>query len=137
MVLFSWIALKLSLKKGWVWLKNYWHVPILLVWTVVVWVFSRRNGEAALEVLATTKESYAAQIEVLKESHASEIEKRDRALKQYEDVVKTLEFEYAKHDEELSRDKKKKIKEYVKEFDEDPDGLAARLEEKFGIRYTP
>jgi len=27
--------------------------------------------------------------------------------------------------------------EYVKEFDNDPDGLAARLEERFGIRYKP
>ena len=65
-ILFSWIALKLSLKKVWTWLKNYWHVPMVCLWTVVVWAFSRRNTAAGLEVLATSKESYEAQIEVLK-----------------------------------------------------------------------
>ena len=135
--MFSWIAFKLFLKKIWTWLKNYWYAPVVFVWTIVVWVFSRRNGEAALEVLATSKKSYEAQLDVLKKTHAAEIEKRNRALVQYEDIVKTMEYEYARRSEELSRDKKKKIKEYVKEFDNDPDGLAARLEERFGIRYKP
>lgn len=135
--MFSWIAFKLFLKKAWTWLKNYWYAPVVLVWTIVVWVFSRRNGEAALEVLATSKKSYEAQIGVLKKTHADEIGKRDKALAQYEDIVRTMEFEYAKRSEEISRDKKKKVKEYIKEFDNDPDGLAARLEERFGIRYKP
>jgi len=107
------------------------------VWTIVVWVFSRRNGEAALEVLASSKKSYEAQIDVLKKTHADEVGKRDKALEQYEDIVRTMEFEYARRSEEISRDKKKKVKEYIKEFDNDPDGLAARLEERFGIRYKP
>jgi hypothetical protein len=136
-ILFSWIALKLFLKKAWTWLKNYWYAPVVFVWTIVVWVFSRRNGEAALEVLASSKKSYEAQIDVLKKTHADEVGKRDKALEQYEDIVRTMEFEYARRSEEISRDKKKKVKEYIKEFDNDPDGLAARLEERFGIRYKP
>ncbi len=80
MVLFTWIAFKLFIKKVWTWVRNYWHFPLVFVWTIMVWVFSRRNGEAALEVLLTSKKSYEAQIDVLKKSHVEEIEKRDKAL---------------------------------------------------------
>ena len=86
---------------------------------------------------AETVQRHEDQIKVLKESHAAEVDKRDKALKNYENVVRALEQEYAERRETLSNDKKKKIKEYVKEFDDDPAGLAARLEEKFGIRYEP
>ena len=137
MVSITWIAAKLFIKKAWVWFKNYWYVPAVLVYTVVVWVVSRRNGAAALKVLAASTKSFEDQIKVLKESHAAEVDKRDKALRNYENVVRALEQEYAERRETLSNDKKKKIKEYVKEFDDDPAGLAARLEEKFGIRYEP
>jgi hypothetical protein len=128
---------KLFLKKAWVWFKTYWHVPAVLVYTFVLWVLFRRNGTAALEVLESSRKSYEEQIDVLKETHAGEIDKRDKILKQYEDVVNALELEYAVNRETLSNAKKKKIKEYVKKFDEDPAGLTAILEEKFGIRYIP
>lgn len=137
MCLLTWVVIKLFLKKAWVWLKTYWHVPAVLVYTFVLWILFRRNGSVALEVLESSRKSYEDQINVLKETHASEIDKRDKILKQYEDIVKALELEYAVNRETLSTAKKKKIKEYVKKFDEDPAGLTAILEDKFGIRYVP
>ena len=64
----TWIAAKLFFGKAWVWIKTYWYVPAVLIYTVVLWVLFRRNGAAALEVLKTSKESYEAQIKAMEEA---------------------------------------------------------------------
>ena len=133
----TWIAAKLFFGKAWVWIKTYWYVPAVLIYTIVLWVLFRRNGAAALEVLKTSKESYEAQIKAMEEAHAREIEARDMALAQYESIVSALEQEYAANRETLSREKRNKIKEYIDQYGEDPDELARVIEEKFGIEYTP
>ena len=133
----TWIAAKLFFGKTWVWIKTYWYVPAVLIYTIVLWVLFRRNGAAALEVLKTSKESYEAQIKAMEEAHAREIEARDMALAQYESIISALEQEYAANRETLSREKRNKIKEYINQYGEDPDELARVIEEKFGIEYTP
>ncbi len=127
----------LFFKKVWAWLKAYWYIPAMLLYTFVLWIFFRRNASAALDVLEASKESYEKQIAVLKETHDRETEKRDKALKQYEDIVNILEQDYAERHEALSEAKKKKVKELIATFDEDPAGLISMLEEKFGINYVP
>ena len=103
----------------------------------VLWVLFRRNGAAALEVLAASKESYEAQIRTMEEAHAQEIEARDKALAQYELIIAAIEEEYAANREPLGRDKRKKVKEYIDKYGEDPEELARIIEEKFGIQFEP
>lgn len=137
MCLVTWAATRLSLKKAWIWLKTYWYVPAVLLYTFILWILFRRNGAAALEVLESSQKSYEEQLRVLNETHARELEKRDKALVQYEEILNVLELEYAEREETLSDEKRERIKEYVEKFDDDPAGLVALLEEKFGIKYTP
>ena len=66
-----------------------------------------------------------------------EIAERDKALAQYELIIAAIEEEYAMNREILNRDKKKKIKEYIDKYGEDPEELARIIEEKFGIRFEP
>jgi len=133
----TWAATKLFFKKAWLWLKTHWYVPVVLLYTAVLWVLFRRNAEAALEVLTTSKESYKAQIKTIEDSHALEIARRDKALAQYESIIRALEKEYETSREALSNDKKKKVKEYIEMYESDPDGLVKIMEEKFGIKYEP
>ena len=137
MCLITWAATKLSLKKAWIWLKTYWYVPAVLLYTFILWILFRRNATAALEVLESSQKSYEEQLRVLKETHARELEKRDKALVQYEEILNVLELEYAENEATLSEEKKERIKELVEEFDDNPVALVALLEEKFGIKYTP
>ena len=133
----TWIAAKNFFGKAWVWIKTYWHIPAVLIYTIVLWVLFRRNGAAALEVLAASKESYEAQIRTMEEAHAQEIEARDKALAQYELIIAAIEEEYAANRETLGRDKRKKVKEYIDKYGEDPEELASIIEEKFGIQFEP
>jgi len=137
MVGVTWIAAKFFLKKAWLWIKTYWYLPAVLIYTIVLWVLFRRNGAAALEVLKVSKESYEAQIRTMEETHAREIETRDKALAQYEMIIAAIEEEYAANRETLSRDKRKKVKEYIDKYGEDPEELARIIEEKFGIQFEP
>lgn len=133
----TWVAAKLFFKKAWIWIKTYWYIPAVLIYTIVLWVLFRRNGAAALEVLKTSKESYEAQIKAMEEAHAREIEARDKALAQYETIIAAIEEEYAANREILGREKRKKIKEYIDNYGEDPEELARIIEEKFGIQFEP
>lgn len=133
----TWVAAKLFFKKAWIWIKTYWYIPAVLIYTIVLWVLFRRNGAAALEVLKTSKESYEAQIKAMEEAHAREIEARDKALAQYETIIAAIEEEYAANREILGREKRKKIKEYIDNYGEDPEELARIIEEKFGIEFEP
>jgi len=133
----TWIAAKLFFGKAWVWIRTYWYIPAVLIYTIVLWVLFRRNGASALEVLKASKESYEAQIKTMEAAHAKEIEARDMALAQYESIVSALEEEYAANRETLSREKRKKVKEYIEKYGEDPEELARIIEEQFGIEYTP
>ena len=133
----TWVAAKLFFKNAWILIKTYWYIPAVLIYTIVLWVLFRRNGAAALEVLKTSKESYEAQIKAMEEAHAREIEARDKALAQYETIIAAIEEEYAANREILGREKRKKIKEYIDNYGEDPEELARIIEEKFGIEFEP
>ena len=58
----TWLVVKTTLKKVWVWIKNYWQVPAVLFYTLIMWLVFRKNNTAALEVLDIRKESYKKQI---------------------------------------------------------------------------
>ena len=94
--MFTWLATKAFLKKAWTWLKHNWYVPLIIVYTLFLWVLFRRKDEA-LKVLEIRSESYKAQIETINKIHAEEIKKRDEILKKYAETVKKLEDEYIKN----------------------------------------
>ena len=63
-------------------MKENWKIPFLVVWSIVIWALSRKNAEAALDVLEAKKESYDKQIISLKENHNKELTKRDLLIKE-------------------------------------------------------
>ena len=77
----TWVLLKNTALKSWLWLKEHWQIPFLLVWTVVVYVLTKRNTDAMLEVVDAKRDSYKKQIEVLRKSHNDEIMKRNNLSK--------------------------------------------------------
>ena len=60
------------IKLAWIWLRENWKIPFLVVWSIIIWAISRKNAEAAMDVLEAKKESYDKQIVSLKENHKRE-----------------------------------------------------------------
>jgi len=129
------LIIKTFLKKIWTWLKHNWHVPAVIIYTLVLWLVFRRK-DAAYKVLETRNESYKAQIDVINKTHEEEIKKRNEILEKYVKIVGEIEKKYAEDEKELDNKKKKEIKKIVEKYNDDPDGLAKLIADKFGLKYT-
>jgi hypothetical protein len=132
----QWLVFKAFVKKAWVWFKHYWYLPIMLIVAVVAWLSSRRNTADILKMFAVSKESYEKEIKVLRETHEEEIRKREELITTYNATLKKLEEDYKIRLGELSTAEKREIKKIVDKHRDDPDGLAKRVGEVFGIAHV-
>ena len=121
------------IKLAWIWLRENWKIPFLIVWSIIIWAFSRKNAEAALDVLEAKKESYDKQIISLKENHNKELTKRDLLIKEYHETIKRLEEKYKKKSAILTKKNKEKIKDIVVEMEGDTDAVQKKIEELFNF----
>ena len=135
-MIFSWIAIKVFFKKARVWIKKYWFLPAMAIYTLVLWIFFRDKAGKAVEVYLSTRESYEDQIAVINKAHKEEIKKRDAVLLEYTKIVKAIEEEYEEDKKTLESQKKKEIKKLVEEYVDKPDELAKMISEKFGFSYV-
>lgn len=131
----NWISARHILKKIWTWLKTYWYVPVLLMYTLIMMKVFRRDGKSVLEVLSITKESYKKQVDILQEVHEKEIKKRDEIVTHYNEVIKKVDEEYRARNIALDAHKKKRIKSLVRDYHDDPEHLTQLLKITFGIHY--
>ena len=129
------LAIKSFFKKAWVWLKHNWKVPLIILYTLALWLLFRRK-DAAFLVLEERNKSYKAQIDVINQSHEEELEKRNKVIEKYNDLVSQLEDQYAVDNKELDEAKKKEIKDIVEKHHDDPNALAQMLAEKYGLVYV-
>ena len=132
----SWLIVKRHLKSLWVWLKTYWQVPLLIIWSVVVYILSKINTDALVEVMKARKESYEKQINELKTRHNNEIIERDRLIRQYHETVSAIEEKYKEKQKKLKEKEKRKIKEIVKKSKGDPDVIKFEIEKSFGFIFV-
>ena len=128
------LAIKSFFKKAWVWLKHNWKVPLIILYTLALWLLFRRK-DAAFLVLEERNKSYKAQIDVINQSHKEELEKRNKVIEKYNDLVSQLEDQYAADNKELDEAKKKEIKDIVEKHHDDPNALARMPAEKYGLVY--
>lgn len=133
--MFTWLTVKKFLSKTWTWLKHNWYAPAVVVYTIVLWVLFRRKDKAR-EVLEERVTSYKSQIDAINKSHGDELAKRDAILEQYTEIITELEEEFEKKNEELDNKKKKKIKELVEKYHDNPDELAKEIADKFGFIFV-
>jgi hypothetical protein len=132
----SWLVVRKTLKSCWVWLKTYWQVPLLIIWSIIVYVLSKRNTDALVEVMEARKESYEKQINELKIRHNNEIIERDRLIKQYHETVSAIEKKYEEQQKKLKAKEKRKIKEIVEKSKGEPDVIKAEIEKSFGFVFV-
>ena len=123
------------IQRAWVWTKNYWYVPLLVVFALAA-LFVKRS-DIALKLLKTRTDSYKEQIEVLNESHTNEIAKRDKIIQVHQEVMEQLDEQLEEDLSEIEKNKEKRAKEIIKENHGDPEELSKALSEAFGITFVP
>jgi len=125
-----------TITKAWLWIKQNWKVPAVVLWTIVVWIFSRKNAEVALEVLDAKKQSYEKQIAFLKQAHKKELSEKDKLVIKYHDTIEKLEKEFSQKEKELTEKEKKLVKEIIEESKDNPDEVKRKVEDLFGFNYV-
>jgi len=131
----SWLAAKTFLKKAWVFTKSYWYLPALLAYTLFVIHVFRRDAGMAVKVMESSTKRYEDEIKAIKDSHESEIKKREEITEKYSSTLAVLEEEYREKEIDLGNNKRKKLLDLVKKYHNDNSSLAREISEKFGIEY--
>ena len=122
----------LIIKKAWAFLSTHWYVPVLLLVVVVM----RGKSDSLKGMLESTKESYKKQIQDLEDINEDQRNKEKKIRKEQEEVLGKIEEEFIKNNEKLNQLKKKRIKNLVKKFYNDPDELSSQISKKFGLTFT-
>ena len=130
------LAAKKCLKRAWAWIQNYWYVPALLIYTLVMWIFLRKPSLRFIEILSVSKDKYEKHIEIINETHEEEIRRRDASLEKYKTIIASLEKEYEEKKMKLDNKKREEVKKIIKKHENDIDALAKEISEKFGVNYV-
>ena len=119
------------IKLIWIWLRENWKVPLIVVWSIVIWALSRKNAQAGMDVLEARKESYEKRIVQLKENHKRELSERDQNIKEYHKTLEEIEKKYSDKNVKITKANKKRVKEIVQDSKGNPDVVKQKIEELF------
>ena len=125
-----------KLKQALTWLKAHWQIPVLVAWSVIIWVFARRDYNTALEVIDARKKSYEEQIDTLRDGHNREILHRERLLEEFNETLVQLEREFKSSKKVLEKKHIRVVREVVASSKSDPQEIRRRIEEEFGFTYV-
>ena len=126
----------MQLKLAWIFVKKHWKVFAMTIWSVGIFIFARKNNQAAIETLDAKKKSYESQIQALQDARSAEIQKREELTLKYKETLAKIEEKYTIKEEELSKKEKKKVKEIIKKAESNPDEISNKLEDLFGFTVT-
>jgi long-subunit acyl-CoA synthetase (AMP-forming) len=126
----------LTIKRAFAWLKEHWQIPFLAVWTLGVWILTRRNTQAIAEVLEIKDDSHKKEVEVLKDSHSDELSERDKLLEKYLKTVEEIENRNKSYKIKLREEEKLRVKEIIENAKGDDNEIKSKIEDLFGVTYT-
>ena len=129
----TWLAVTELFSKSWEWLRENWKVPLVLIYTVVVWIIARGNTGALRDVLEARKEAHKEEIETLRINHKHELEQRDRSIEEYQKAMLRVEEEFHKRGEQIEETHKRRVKEITSAS---PDKIREKIEKEFGFKYV-
>lgn len=132
----SWLAIKLSIKQAWSFLKEHWQIPFMLVWTIVTVVLARRNSEALKDVIDAKQQSHKKEVETLKRLHKDEVLKLKNLQQEYVKTIQQLEQKFKEQDQELSEKHTEDVKEIVIKSKGNPEAIKRKIEDEFGIKFV-
>ena len=126
----------MQIKLAWIFVKKHWKVFVMAAWSIGIFIFARKNNQAAIETMEARKKSYESQIQALQDARNIEIQKREELTLKYKETLAKIEDKYSIKKEELSRKEKKKVKEIIKKAENKPDEINNKLEKLFGFTVT-
>jgi len=131
----SWLVFKTGALKTWSWLKHNWKIPLVILWSIIVFIFSRRNSAALKQVIELNKNAHKEEIETINRLHREEIIKLKKLQSQYKSTIIKLEKEFKDQNKELSKKHIEDVKKIVIQSKGNPEEIIKKIENDFGIKF--
>jgi len=98
-----WLAFKAFMKKGWVWVKTYWYLPVSALWMVVTWFFFRQKAAMMIENFKETREAHKKEIDIINKSKEEEVNIIKEKIEKSVERNRKAEEEYRKTTEAIDK----------------------------------
>ena len=128
----TWLAVQTFLKKAWAWCKKYWQFLVGAAVPIVIWVLTR-DSKNLDKVVERIQEDHKKEVDAIDKSHQIEIEMREQAVKNHTERLIAIEEEHERSNVEISRKKKKRIKQIIQDHENNPEEITRRIAELTGI----
>ena len=116
-------------------LKNWKEIAVVLSLSLVS-IKMRMDYNALHKAYEISKEETRERIEALQAIHSEEIARREHALDVYKKALKDIREEYEESQEELRKQKEKRMRDYERLFSKDKEALANEITNTFDFEYV-
>jgi len=133
----SWVATKTFLLKAWAWTKTHWYLPVLFIIAALLTIFAKgSNATPILELMDRNRKNYEERVRVLEENRENEIRRTEEVRTKYNETIREIERSHSESASSLDREKRRRVKELVESFHQDPGSLNEALEREFGFKHV-
>ena len=131
----SWLGIKTFLLKAWAWIKTHWYVPVLFIIAALLTILTKGNAVGPiLELMDKNRKNYEERVRVLEENRENEIRRAEEVRTTFNETIRQIERQHNESSSSLDRKKRKRVKELVENFHQDPRSLSEALEREFGFK---
>lgn len=127
---------KTGLGIAWVWIKEFWSYAVLVILAgLTLWFYRDRQTRVdnLLNERQATSIRHRQEIAELQRIRDEEIRKREQIEEQYRETISRINKEHQEALDRLSSKKKAEIRRIIEETVDDPDAMASRINNLFGI----
>ena len=130
----TWLLLLTKLKTFWS--KGKYYISIALVGAVAIFIFFfLKKKDKAWEMVQKIKDNHNKELDIINNSHKEVSEKKLKEVEKYHKIIKEIEDKHKKQNDDLNTNYKKDVDRLMKKYEKDPQALAKRLSEEFGIDH--
>ena len=131
----TWLATKTFLLKALAWLKTHWYVPVLFIIAALLTILTKGDSVGPiLDLMDKNRKNYEDRVKVLEENRENEIRRSELVRTKFDETIRQIERQHNESSSSLDRKKRKRVKEIVESFHQDPRSLSEALEKEFGFK---
>ena len=131
----SLLGVKTFLLKAWAWTKTHWYVPVLFITAALLTIFTKGDAvNPILDLMDKNRKNYEDRVKVLEESRENEIRRSEEVRTKFDETIRQIERQHDESNSSLDRERRKRVKELVENFHQDPGSLSEALEKEFGFK---
>ena len=131
----SLLTIKTLLLKAWAWIKTHWYVPVLFIIAALLTILTKGDSVGPiLDLMDKNRKNYEDRVRVLEENRENEIRRSELVRTKFDETIRQIERQHNESSSSLDRKKRKRVKEIVESFHQDPRSLSEALEKEFGFK---